>query len=208
MFFSLTRIALIQFNTYLFRQLFIGHLLWGEITTATIIISLWQKLLQTFVYLTMSDPHNNQMRSGVFFRGGKISLELTTANPPLFAEEGWPWANIRAHLPLLYTWDAYHSMAFAKWCHVCTWDPNQWTPGRWEAKRANLTAVPPGQPRVRSISISGFLQLKGSCRKSKDYIGSGRFWTWSWVCVPPRAILLTITALMTRQWSFTENITF
>ena len=41
----------------------------------------------------------------------KFSPELTTANPPLFAEEDWPWANIHAHLPLLYTWDAYHSMA-------------------------------------------------------------------------------------------------
>ena len=34
----------------------------------------------------------------------KISPELTTANPPLFAEEDWPWANIHAHLPLLYVW--------------------------------------------------------------------------------------------------------
>ena len=45
----------------------------------------------------------------------KISPELTSAaNPPLFAVEDWPWANIRAHLPLLYLWDAHHSMA----CHV------------------------------------------------------------------------------------------
>ena len=41
----------------------------------------------------------------------KISPELTTTGPPLFAEEAWPWANIRAHLPLLYMWDTYHSMA-------------------------------------------------------------------------------------------------
>ena len=33
------------------------------------------------------------------------------ASPPLFAEEAWPWANIHAHLPLLYTWDTYHSVA-------------------------------------------------------------------------------------------------
>ena len=33
----------------------------------------------------------------------KISPVLTSANPPLiFAEEVWPWANIRAHLPPLY----------------------------------------------------------------------------------------------------------
>ena len=27
-----------------------------------------------------------------------------------FAEEDWPWANIHAHLPLLYMWDACQSM--------------------------------------------------------------------------------------------------
>ena len=33
----------------------------------------------------------------------KISPELTsTANPPLFAEEDWPWANIHPLLPLRY----------------------------------------------------------------------------------------------------------
>uniref|UniRef100_A0A5F5PLU3 Protein phosphatase 2 regulatory subunit Balpha n=1 Tax=Equus caballus TaxID=9796 RepID=A0A5F5PLU3_HORSE len=41
----------------------------------------------------------------------------------------------------VYTWDAYHSMA-AKQCHVRTRDPNQRTPGRREAERANLTAAP------------------------------------------------------------------
>ena len=47
----------------------------------------------------------------IFFFLRKISLELTAANPPVFAEEDWPWANIHAHLPLLYTWDTCHSMA-------------------------------------------------------------------------------------------------
>ena len=60
----------------------------------------------------------------------KISSELTAANAPLFAEEAWPWANIRAHLPLLYMWDTYHSM-FTKWCRVRTRDPNRQTPGHW-----------------------------------------------------------------------------
>ena len=64
------------------------------------------------------------MRDENFFFLRKISPELTSAaNPPLFAEEDWPWANIHAHFPLLYTWDTYHSMAFAKQCHVGTWDP-------------------------------------------------------------------------------------
>ena len=45
----------------------------------------------------------------------KISPELTFAiNPPVFhfAKEDWPWANICAHLPLLYMWDTCHSMAW------------------------------------------------------------------------------------------------
>ena len=48
-------------------------------------------------------------RSTFFLFLRKISPELTADNP-LFAEEDWPWANIHAHLVLLYTWDAYHSM--------------------------------------------------------------------------------------------------
>ena len=48
----------------------------------------------------------------IFFFWRKISPELTSAPyPPLFAEEDWPWANILAHLPLLYKWDSCHSMA-------------------------------------------------------------------------------------------------
>ena len=37
-----------------------------------------------------------------FFFLRKINPELTTANPPLFAED-WPWANICARLPQLYS---------------------------------------------------------------------------------------------------------
>ena len=81
----------------------------------------------------------------VLFFWRKISPQLTTASPPLFAEEAWLWANVHAHLPLVYTWDTYHSMA-AKQCHVRTRDPNQWTLGRREAECANLTAAPPGRP--------------------------------------------------------------
>ena len=77
----------------------------------------------------------------------RISLELTTANPPLFAEECWQWANIHTHLPLLYTWDTCHCMAFAQCCPVRTWDQNRWTPGHREVERVNLTAVPPGRPQ-------------------------------------------------------------
>ena len=49
-----------------------------------------------------------------FFFLRNISPELTSANPPLLSKEDWPWANICAHLPPLYMWDSYHSIA----CHV------------------------------------------------------------------------------------------
>ena len=75
-----------------------------------------------------------------FFFLRKISLELTsTSNPPLFAEEDWPWANIHAHLPLLYMWDTCHSMA---WQTVYSFTPGIQTrkPQATEAVRTNLTA--------------------------------------------------------------------
>ena len=60
----------------------------------------------------------------------KISPELTSAtNSPLFAEEGWPWANIHAHLPPLSMWNAATAW-LAKRCHVHTWDPKWRTPAR------------------------------------------------------------------------------
>ena len=43
-----------------------------------------------------------------------------------FFEEDWPWANIRAHLPLLYMWDVCQSMA----CQAVPcphWGPNRRT---------------------------------------------------------------------------------
>ena len=47
----------------------------------------------------------------------KFSPELSyVANPPLFAKEDWPWANICAHLLLFYIWDAGRNMA---WWVVC-----------------------------------------------------------------------------------------
>ena len=75
----------------------------------------------------------------------KISPELTTATNPLFAEEDWPWANIRAHIPLLYMWDACHSMA---WQAVHRFMPGIQTSKRQAAKAecVNLIAAPLGWP--------------------------------------------------------------
>ena len=82
----------------------------------------------------------------------KISPELTSAaNLPLFTEEDWPWANIHAHLPLLYIWDAYHSMA----CQAGAMSaPRIWTSETRaaEVQRVHLTAAPPGRPLIRLFS--------------------------------------------------------
>ena len=55
---------------------------------------------------------------------------------------------------LLYfirAWDAYHSMAFAKQCHVHTRDLNQPTPGRREAERATFNRCVTGWPLQASF---------------------------------------------------------
>ena len=73
----------------------------------------------------------------------KITPELTSAtNPPPFAEEDWPWAHICAHIPLLYIWDACHSMA---WWVVCRSTPGIQTcePQAAKAECANLTTTLP-----------------------------------------------------------------
>ena len=77
----------------------------------------------------------------------KIRPELTSVtNHPLFPEEDWPWANIRVHIPLLYMWDACHSMACQA---VCRSRPRIQTsePRATETEHAKLTAAPPGQPQ-------------------------------------------------------------
>ena len=73
-----------------------------------------------------------------------ISPELTSvANPPLFAEEDWPWATICACLPLFHMRDAYHSMV---WQVVHRSAPSIRTrePLAAKVEHANPTAVPPG----------------------------------------------------------------
>ena len=91
--------------------------------------------------------HVYMQKYAIFFFLRKISPELTAANPLLFSEEDWPWANICAHLPLLYMWDAYHSMA----CQVVPCLHQGSEPGEpWAAKaeHAHLTAAPRAGPRT------------------------------------------------------------
>ena len=84
--------------------------------------------------------------SEIFFSLRKISPELISApNPPLFAEEDWPSTNIHAYLPLLYMWDACHSMA---WHAACRSTPRIRTGEPWAAKaeHVNLTVAPLSWP--------------------------------------------------------------
>ena len=92
----------------------------------------------------------------LFFFLRKISPELTSAaNPPRFVEEDWPWANIHAYPPLLYMWDAYHSMA----CHVRTWDPNWRTLG-WLSGTCVLNHCATGPAPLHFFQIVTFRNLE------------------------------------------------
>ena len=80
----------------------------------------------------------------------RINTELTAADPPLFAEEDWPWADIHPHLPLLYMWDPYHSMA---WQAVPCSHPGSKlaNPGPLRSRMCEITTVPPGRPQFPII---------------------------------------------------------
>ena len=71
----------------------------------------WLSSLEASPFKSRQEDKPYHSPQNLFFFLRKTRPELTSANPPLLAEEDWLWANIRAHLPLLYMWDAYHSMA-------------------------------------------------------------------------------------------------
>ena len=79
-----------------------------------------------------------------FFFLRKISPELTATNPPLFAEEDWPWANIHAHLPLLFMCGMPTTAWRAKQCYVRT-GIGTGEPQDAEVEHVNLTTAPPGR---------------------------------------------------------------
>ena len=83
-------------------------------------------------------------------------------------------------------WDTYHSMAFAEGYHVCTWDPHQRSPSRWEAERANLTTVPLGWPWVCCFWVEG-LELQ-------------RAQQWLWLSVSWISGALTRLSLLSCRW--------
>ena len=146
------------------------HLTWKEIQN----LYPGLKGLQDLLSSPLPDPSSNLTSFVLFlFLFRKISPELTsTTNPPLFAEEDWPWANISAHLPLLYMWDACHSMA----CQAVPcphWDPNQWTPGSrsgtWELNRCTTGPA----PNLTSFEVSHSTKLTpdGPCVRNTSHPG-------------------------------------
>ena len=131
----------------------------------------WNLGLQPHIWLLLTKSYpitTTQLlskKSSLFFsKKKKISPELSFAtNPPPFADEGCPWANICAHLPLLYMWNACHSI------------PEIWPGEPWatEAECANLTAAPPGQPLPKcSLSPPSSIKLDftwGICLRSRNF---------------------------------------
>ena len=72
-----------------------------------------QSVIEMLTNLFTSTVNYEVQRLTLAFFLRKISPELTSAaNPPLFAKEDGPWVDIYAHLPVLYMWDACHSMAW------------------------------------------------------------------------------------------------
>ena len=61
-------------------------------------------------------------------------------------------------------WLVYHSMAFAKRCHVCTRDPGRGTLGHQGSEGANLTDVPPGWPLLLVFILAFGILLDTSYR--------------------------------------------
>ena len=100
------------------------------------------------------------------FFWSKISPELTSAaNPPLFAEEDWPWPNILAHLCLFYV-GCLPQHGLTSGACVCTQHPNQQTQGQWNRRcEHNHWATMPA-PTIFFF----FWKEKGSCISSwNDY---------------------------------------
>ena len=90
----------------------------------------------------------------IYFLLRKISPELTSAaNPPLFAEGDWPWAYIRAHLPLLYMWDACLSVA---WQAVHRSTPGIWT-GEPGLLKCNMQTL--GQPKLQTLILGSLVWI-------------------------------------------------
>ena len=135
--------------------------------------------------IVLSPCHISSAISFLFFLR-KISPELTSAaNPPLFAEEDWPWADIHARLPLLYMWDACYSMA---WQVVCRSTPRIWTGEPWAAKAEHVNfAVPPGQPLLCHFwTLSCYTRIHSDSYTLSQYHGhsgacvGGNCWPKVW----------------------------
>ena len=137
----------------------------------------------------------------LFYFLKKISPELTAANPPLFAEEGWPWVNIRAHLPLLYTWDAYHSTP----CQVVPCphpDLNQQTPGGWSRMCAlNRCATRPA-PRYCFLFIHSSVSQKSVRSLRNDPLLLQPHYSLRWLSLEQLGLSLQRLSWHWNKWIF------
>ena len=116
-------------------------------------------------------------------------------------------------------WDAYHSMAFAKRCHVCTRDPNRRTPACRAAEHAHLTAAPPGQPRKQKSLMtaqetwSKQRLLDNERRRAKNFLYVGKCIRGTTWFNPPKTVKSVTSSPIQRSWSlnlrvFPQNVIF
>ena len=109
----------------------------------------------------------------------KISPELTSAtNPPLFAEEDWPWANIRAHPPPLYMWEARPSMAWQAVHMSASQDPGWQTLDRRNGTcELNRCATKPALPTPKFFWMKAFTLYNVNQRQHNGvYFQMFTFW--------------------------------
>ena len=92
----------------------------------------------------------------VFLR--KTSPELTSvANPPIFAEEDWPWA-ISVPIFLYLICGTPATAWLLKQCHVAPWIRTS-QPWAAEVERVHLTAAPLGRPLDLVLTLTSLMFL-------------------------------------------------
>ena len=128
----------------------------------------------------------------------KICPELTYDNPPLFAEEDWPWANIYAHLPPLYM----------GCCHNMAWQAvRRWVPGiRTCEPQAASNHGPPQHGLTSSASVSARdPNLRTSGRREPQAAAAEHAYLTACATGPTQTFNFKLLTWLVRMWCSKHN---